>query len=187
MSVPFPIVPRGATVTPRLVRYGGDLVSQLGGPTQRIQRLGTRYAADVQLPPLDAECAGYWLAVPLHAEARGLTVHLVMPQMHDVHEWAGLPVTGTADAGAAQITYSGPTPLPGTWFSFVANGRNYLHLITSVFAADTLAISPRLRAPMVASPMEFLSPKLEGFCDETSWSLEWFRFVGHAFTITENA
>jgi hypothetical protein len=186
VSVAFPILPRGTTLGARLVRYGGDLVSVLGGPTQRIARLGSRYLVEVQLPTLDAECAGRWLGAVLQAEARGETVTLTLPQMNPV---AGLTGgTGTGAVGASEITYAGAAVLPGTWFSFFANGRNYLHLVTAQTAADTLAISPRLRAAMPAATLlEFAHPKLEGYCDDTSWSLEFVRFVGHTFTLTESA
>ena len=69
MTVTFPTLPRGTIVSPRLVRVSGDLVSSLGGPTQRITRLGSRYAADVELPTLDPDCGARWLACPLAAEA----------------------------------------------------------------------------------------------------------------------
>jgi hypothetical protein len=185
MTVQFPPCPRGTVVTTRLLRVSGDLVSTLGGPTQRITRIGSRYAADVELPSLDAECAGLWLGAALHAESHGDSLVLVVPQMIDVSLLGAL--NGTGARGAAQIAYVGVGLKAGMWFSFAAGGRNYLHLITSVLPGNQLGISPQLRAPMAATPMEFAAPKLEGFCDETQWSLEWFRFVGHSFTISESA
>jgi hypothetical protein len=184
--IQFPVIPRGAVVTPQLVRTSGDLISTLGGPTQRITRLGSRYAAAVELPSLDAECAGRWLSCPLQAEAEGQTLGLVMPQMLDVSHMIG--ATGSGAAGSNLVTYVGSAPDPGMWFSFVAGGRHYLHLITAVDGPrHTLKVSPLLRKPLANTPMEFVSPILEGFADETTWSLEYFRFVGHHFTITESA
>ena len=89
MTVAFPVVPRGAVVSPRLMRMSGDLVSSLGGPTQRITRIGSRFAAEVDLPTLDAACAGRWLGAVLSAEANGDTLALVMPQMLDVRSLGG--------------------------------------------------------------------------------------------------
>ena len=185
MTTAFPPIPRGAVVSPRMVRVSGDLVSMLGGPTQRITRVGSRYAADVELPTLDAACAGRWLGAVLSAEAHGDTLALVMPQMLDVST-VGL-VTGTGAAGAAEITFAGLGLAPGMWFSFTANGRSYLHMVTAVLTTTTAAIAPQLRAPMAATAMEIQAPKLEGYCDDAAWSLEWFKFVGHSFTITESA
>ena len=186
MAVTFPVIPRGTVIAPRLVRTGGDLISTLGGPTQRITRIGSRYAADVELPSLDAECAARWLACPLRAEAEGLTLALKMPQMIDVEHMVG--ALGAGAVGSNAVTYTGSSPSPGMWFSFVNGGRNFLHLITDVDVPGRVArVSPLLRKPMASTPMEFLAPLLEGFCDDTSWSLEYFRFVGLKFTITESA
>ena len=184
MTVKFPVVPRGATISPHLVRTSGDLVSALGGPTQRITRIGSRYAAEVQLPSLDAECAARWLACPLQAEAEGSTLALVMPQMIDASHMLGVTATGAAASNA--LNYLGPSPKPGMWFSFAHGGRNYLHLVTAV-TGTAMKVAPLLRAPLSATPLEFIAPLLEGFCDDTTWSVEYFRFVGHRFTITESA
>jgi len=71
--------------------------------------------------------------------------------------------------------------------SFLAGGRNYLHKVTSV-EVDALFVAPALRVVLPAgTALDFITPKLEGFPDETAWSLEYFRFVGHQFTLTENA
>jgi hypothetical protein len=184
--IQFPTLPRGATVKPKLVRFGGDLVSSLGGPTQRITRPGTRYAAEIGLPTLDADCAAEWLSTSLQADAVGDTVGLMMPQtIPDMRTLTG--VSGTGSAGTATVTVAGSIPVVGAWFSFVANGRHYLHLVTKV-ASNVITVSPLLRTAMNAAPMEFVAPILEGFPDDPpSWDVEFFRFVGHSFTITESA
>ena len=187
MSVAFPVVPRGATLTPKLVRTGGDLTSSLGGPTQRITRVGTRYAVQVQLPTLDADCAAQWLSAPLEAEAIGTTLLLTMPQMIDgATDLAG--VTGSGASGTNVLAVAGPLPPIGVWLSFTFGGRNYLHFVIGHPSAGHIAVSPLLRVTIpAATHLELAKPVLEGFTDDTSWSLDYFRFVGHAFTITENA
>lgn len=185
MTVAFPTLPRGTVVTPQLVRYGGDLVSSLGGPTQRITRPGSRYAVEVQLPTLDADCAAQWLAAALSAEAAGDTNTLVVPQMiAEARDMAG--VSGTGTAGTAKITVVGAVPPVGAFLSMLANGRHHLHLVTGVAGLD-LTVAPLLRYSFAGLPLHIANPKLEGYCDETSWSLEHLRFVGHTFTITEAA
>jgi hypothetical protein len=181
----LPPLPRGSSLTTRLVRVGGDLVSTLGGPTQRITRIGSRFAADVQLPTLDAECAGRWLACPLRAEALGETLGLIVPQVQDVSGQVGN--TGTGASGSAAVTYTGPAPVVGMAFSVAVGGRNYLHTVTDLPAAGQMRVAPLLRVAIAATPLEFVAPVLEGFVGETEWSTEFFRFVGHAFTITESA
>jgi hypothetical protein len=184
--IQLPTLPRGTTVNPKLVRYGGDLVSSLGGPTQRITRPGTRYAADIGLPTLDPDCAAKWLAVPLQADTAGDTVGLVMPQtIVDMRNLTG--VAGTGTAGTATITLTGSVPVVGAWFSFQAGGRHYLHMVTGA-AGNVITVTPLLRAALSATPLEFVAPILEGFTDNApAWGVEFFRFVSHSFTITENA
>jgi hypothetical protein len=186
MTVVFPRCPRGTVVTPRLVRVGGDLVSSLGGPTQRITRVGTRYAVEVELPTLDAACAARWLACPLAADTSGDTLALIMPQTLDVTAMAG--VTGTGAVGTSEIVYTGPVPEVGMWLSFRVGGRHYLHQVTELIATGRMRVAPLLRVAIPAvTPLDFLTPKLEGFPDDTSWSVEFFRFIGHTFTLTESA
>jgi hypothetical protein len=187
--IQFPTLPRGAGVKPKLVRYGGDLVSSLGGPTQRITRPGTRYGADITLPTLDAPCAAEWLAVALQADTVGDTVGLVMPQtIAAMRTMTG--VTGTGNAGTASVQITGSTPEVGAWFSFIAGGRHYLHLVTAVKTAApvTLTITPLLRASITSAPLEFEAPILEGFTDAApAWDVAYSRFVTQTFSVTESA
>jgi hypothetical protein len=182
----FPNLPRGAAVKPKLVRFGGDLTSALGGPTQRITRPGTRYAVDITLPTLDADCAARWLSASLQADTVGDTVGLVMPQtIVDARTLTG--VAGTGTAGTASVTVTGSVPQVGAWFSFQAGGRHYLHLVTAA-AGNVLTVSPLLRAALSGTPLEFVAPVLEGFTDEApAWDVEFSRFTSHAFTLTESA
>jgi hypothetical protein len=62
-----------------------------------------------------------------------------------------------------------------------------LHTVTDLPAAGQMRVAPLLRVAIAATPLEFVAPVLEGFVGETEWSTEFFRFVGHAFTITESA
>jgi hypothetical protein len=184
--IQLPTLPRGASLKPKLTRYGGDLTSVLGGPTQRITRPGTRYACDVGLPTLDADCGARWVGALLQADTVGDTVGLVMPQtIVDMRTLSG--VAGTGASGTPTVTITGPAPLPGAWFSFQAGGRHYLHQVTTV-SGNTVTVTPLLRVAMSASPMEFIAPILEGFADNPpEWGVEFFRFVEQSFTITENA
>jgi hypothetical protein len=184
--IQLPPLPRGSAVKPKLIRYGGDLVSSLGGPTQRITRPGTRYAADVQLPTLDPGCAAQWVGAALQADAAGDTLGLVMPQtIVDMRTMTG--GSGTGAAGTGQVTVSGASPAVGGWFSFQSGGRHYLHLVTGV-QANVASVSPLLRVAMSSTPMEFVAPVLEGFTDAApEWDVEYFRFIGFSFTLTENA
>jgi hypothetical protein len=140
------------------------------------------------LPALDAPCAARWLACPLQAEALGDTLVLTMPQMIDPAGIVGA-LSGTGAVGTNQVTYTGSgQPAVGMWFSVFVGGRNYLHLVTAILATNKVAVSPLLRVALSGVAMDFAAPKLEGFpAEDTTWSLECLRFVGHRFTLTENA
>jgi hypothetical protein len=188
VTVQLPFIPRSATLTPHLVRVGGDLTSTLGGPTQRITRIGTRYSADVSLPPLDADCAAQWLACMLEAEASGDTLSLPMPQM--IPEAKTLPpLYASGSAGSNLMTFAGGVRPPvGAWLSILVGGRNYLHFVTALVGATQASVGPLLRATFPdGTAIQCDTPLLEGFVADTSWSVEFFRFVGHTFTITESA
>lgn len=182
MSVDLPQLPRLAKYAPRLIRAGGDLKSTMGGPTQRISRLGSRYMVGVELPTMDLDCGQAWVAAQLKAEAEGETVRLALPQRR------ALPtgVTATAAAGATVIgaARTGGVPIvAGMLFSFVAGGASYLHMVTGA-EGGAVSIAPRLRVLLSAS-LEFENPVIEGFLDDTSWNVERLRFIGQSFAITE--
>lgn len=183
----LPVLPRGSIVKPRLVRYGGDLTSVLGGPTQRITRPGTRYAVDITLPTLDPDCAALWLAAPLEADAEGDTVGLVMPQTVEAAKTM-TGVVGGGTAGTSTINLQGTHPPQGAWLSFALGGRHYLHFVTRL-GTSTANVSPALRVTLPnGSPLELVSPILEGYPpDPPTWEIEFFRFTAQSFTLQENA
>jgi hypothetical protein len=186
MTVPLPLLPKQAQVAPKVVRYGGDLVSALGGPTQRISRIGTRFAVDVQLPTLDAACAGRWIAAMNKADAIGDTVSLIVPQLGD-GKIVGA-ATGIGAVGATELEINGGFGVAvGLLFSFVAGGRSYLHQVTDVVDSGTIGIAPALRVAINGVTLNFATPTLEGFIDATAWSVEFARFVGQSFSLAENA
>ncbi|MFN3585193.1 hypothetical protein [Phenylobacterium sp.] len=181
----LPELPRQARVRQRVLRFGTDLNPVLGGPTQRLSRLGARFAIEVTLPPLDLPCARAWLAARAKAEAEGLNVRLVMPQLGD-----GAALTGrTVVSGAgATMTVDNATGIePGMLFSFVDAVPNhaYLHQVTAVSGSD-LSVAPLLRVNPAGFPLRFDAPRVQGFLDELAWDLERLRFVGQTFTLTES-
>jgi len=186
MTVALPLLPKQATVAPRLLRFGGDLLSALGGPTQRIVRLGSRFSVDVQLPTLDAECAGRWVGAMLRADTLGETVSLIVPQLGDGKVVAAAAGTGAVGASSLAIT-GGANMKAGLLFSFQAGGRAYLHQVTHLISATQIGIAPLLRVAINGAALNFATPTVEGFVEETAWSVEFLRFVGQSFSLTENA
>lgn len=195
MSVTLPTTPAPADANPRLLDWGGDPESSLGGPTQRVERIGSRFALDVILPEMTAETAANW--IPDLLEAKRSSGVLAFPQL-------GLPV---GDEGAPRVNGAGQLGtslaidgLPASkvvrkgWaFSIITNGRRYLHMIkanvtASAGGAATLTIEPPLRrAPSDNAVVELAVPKIEGFPrgNETGWNVNTAMNVGLSFTLVE--
>jgi hypothetical protein len=178
----LPALPKIAKVTPKLVRYGGDLTSVTGGPTQRILRLGSRYSVQVDLPPLKTTaCARDWIAAANAALAEGLTLRLLYPQFGTS---AAAP---TVSSGAGTVVTVGSVSgiAVGQWFSYVVSGHAYLHQVTGISGSD-LSVAPAVRADPSGQTLNFAAPVMEGFSDDLGWSLEMLKFAGLSFTLTED-
>ncbi len=80
MSVTLPILPANWSSKPKLLSFNGRLRPGLGGAEQRIQRLGTRWAIDIEVPPLGALQAKALMAAMMKAQSLGQTVLLPWPQ-----------------------------------------------------------------------------------------------------------
>ncbi len=177
MTISLPALPRMTAVSPRLLDFGGTLTPPLGGPEQRILRLGSRFEVDVELPQMDEDCAMAWIAARLAAITTGATLIMTMPQ-----HGGPTGITGSGSVGATAVSFSGGTPAVGKLFSFVAGGRNYLHQVTGAGQ-----VAPRLRAACSGS-CDFASPKLEGFLTggDAGWDMKHLRWIGQRFSLREN-
>lgn len=197
MSIALPAVPSTATIKSRLVTFNALLTPTLGGPSQRVGRLGARYAVDVDIPTLDAAQARSWVARRLKSETELLTLTLAWPQP-PFTQALGAPVVDGAGQTGSRLAVRGLTAgvaIPeGVFFSFAAGGRNYLHCVTTAGAADgtgraTLAIGPLLRAsPADGAALQTAAPLVEGFLDGTTvdWTVDTLTWAGVSFTLTEN-
>ena len=80
MSVTLPTLPANWSAKPKLISFNGRLRPGLGGAEQRIQRLGTRWGIDIEIPPLGALQAKTFLGAMMKAQSLGQTVLLPWPQ-----------------------------------------------------------------------------------------------------------
>lgn len=201
ISLPTDIGPREAT--PRFLDWGGDQKPVLGGAVTRVDRLGARFAIDVQMPPMPAEPTGrIWVARLLRGKQAG---GVIMPWPQLSFTW---PSPGTSQPDIRTAVAANATTLPlslagaaatfkeGQFVSIVhlTTGRRYLHMVT----ADTVVggtgnvdlpiVPPTRVAFAVNTQVEVASPKIEGrlIGDETGWNLNTAHHTGLAFTIEEN-
>lgn len=196
MAIELPSHPGPQSAVPRLVDWGADLTPSLGGPVQRLSRLGSRHAIDVQMPPMKAEPDGrIWVS----RLKRGKTERVVMefPQLDLKIGSPGAPKVKTITAGGTSLPLKGLTPSyavrEGQFFSIIHNGRRYLHSADAQGIADaagdlTLTVTPMLRVALsVDDVVEMAKPMIEGALsgDEVAWSIDIARVIGLGFTVTE--
>jgi hypothetical protein len=196
MAIALPTDIQPAAASARLIDFGADMVPALGGAVQRVTRLGSRGALDVQLPPMKAEPDGrIWVS----RLKRGKTerVLLPFPQLDLVIGNPGAPIVNGAVAGGTSLPFHGATGgyvfREGQFVSIIQGGRRYLHSIDAQAAASgsgigVLAITPMLRVPLSdGASIEVNPPMIEGYIagDEVSWSIDVARTIGLSFTIIE--
>lgn len=186
---------RGAVV--RVLDFGGLLTPSLGGATQRVNRLGTRYAIDIELPPLPEEPDGRVLTAMLE-QALTQGASFPLPKTGLRTQPAGSPVISATTTGGSTIPISGLTPnyqfVAGQFLSIIHGGRRYLHRASAAtVASDTgtiaaLPIVPLLRCALAINDVvEAESPTIEGWVDIPSWSVLSSPHTSVRFSITEAA
>ena len=195
-AISLPALSRLATVKPRLIRFGADLTPSLGGPVQRLNRLGSRWAVDVAVPSLTYAGARLWLGARLEAERTQNTLIMAWPKTPDPGALGTPLVNGATQAGTSLIVdglTAGVTIPAFTFFSLSVSGRNYLYAVTTATTANgsgqaTLPIAPMLRAsPADNAALTFSAPQIEGFFDGATidWNVDELATVGLSFTLSE--
>lgn len=191
------VVPNGAT--PFLRDFGAVLTPFLGGPEQRINRLGTRFGVRLTLPPATTRFDALVIQSRL-LRARDDRLRMEWPQA-DFD--AGTP--GAARVAAAVISgtavplkgmTAGYQAREGQFLSFVHAGRRYVHIFAAdgtVAADGTLdaAVWPMLRTNLSNNDVvEIAPPMIEGLVspgDELSWQISVDRLASFSFTLSEGA
>lgn len=196
MAIALPDWPAPTTASPRLLDFGADLVPPLGGAVQRISRLGSRYAIEVEMPPMkSAELGLQWVARLQRGKA-GRAV-LEFPQPSLTIAAPGAPTVRANTAGGVSLPLTGLTPgfafVEGQYLSIIHGGRRYLHMITAAVVAAAggtadVAIFPMLRTNLTAGDVaEINPPRIEGYIegDELAWVLAVQHYTALSFRITE--
>jgi hypothetical protein len=194
MSVTLPTTPAPSSVTPRLITSRGELRSAFGGSTQRISRIGSRWAYDVVMPPMTAASALAWITALTETD----TCILNIPEPGITIGSPGTPlVNGASQTGSSLITdgWTASYVIPqGKWISISVSSLLYLHVTTAATTASgagaaTLSIFPPLRASPADNAALNVNPaKIEGFLTlgDTAYSLSVNRLVeGFTFSIEE--
>ena len=196
MPVLLPVLPALASIKPRLISYRADLTPALGGPMQRVNRVGSRFAVDVQMPSLAGDCARAWLASRMKAEATNDVLRLVWPETDFVLDYQGVQVDGSGQAGT-QLAVKGlgaGYEIPGGRFMSILYEDGYrLHMITdTVIAGDdgraVLSLAPMLRkSPLDSYSVHFNPVFADVLADGATvdWELQLKRWTSFSVTLTE--
>lgn len=171
MSILLPQLRLPQSATPRFLDFGADLVPQVGGPSQRINFMGCRFALVVQYPRLKPEPDGRILMAALRrAKLEGALFPFPEPGIPAVN-YSAPQVNGAGQQGSTlhlKGLTAGITILNGKFLSIIYGGQRYLHHATAdtpVGSDGTVAlpIFPMLRInPNDGATIELAQPIIEG-------------------------
>jgi hypothetical protein len=196
MAVTLPTTPSPSNAQPRFLDWGADQVGSLGGPAQHLDRLGSRFAVDYEMPPMEYETAMAWIQRLLRGKTERVLIEFFQPGFDPGNP--GSPKVATAAAGGTSLALkdlsSSYRLKEGQFLSIVHSGRRYLHSIDADVTASggtaTVVITPMLRTAIsVNDTVEIATPMIEGMLsgDETGWTVNAAHHVGLSFTVTEAA
>jgi hypothetical protein len=185
MAVAIPFFPAGSNTTITLKSSAVDQTPYLGGPLQRVARLGDRWSYSVELRPMYAAQARPFVT----AIRQGLSAKVLCPVI-----LSGIDLQGqtdcTVNSGSGKnivVTGTTATKTVGQFFSLVSNGVRYLHEVTAI-NGQTISINPALKVTIAGGEvLEFAKPYIEGFLDgnEQETTIGMVGNLGLSFRINE--
>ena len=197
IDLPAWAIPNSAE--PYLRDFGGILTPFLGGPEQRINRLGTRFGIRLTLPPMrtrdDALIVQSRL---LRGREDRLRAEWPQPDFDTGSPGASAVSAGVTSGTSVPLKNMTPgyTVREGQMLSIRRGARRYMHMFAAdgtVAAGGTLqaAIWPMIRASLLSNDVvDIAAPMVEGLVspgDELSWQISVDRLASFSFTIAESA
>lgn len=199
MPIALPTCPMPTDYQPLLRDFGGFLTPFLGGPEQRVNRLGTRFGVRLVMPPLDIEDGGM-IYISRLLQGRQSSVIIPWPLLDFDPGTPGTPLINAAVTSGTSIEIKGMTvgyeAKEGQFFSVVHSGRRYVYMFAADSTADgsgilAASIFPLLRTPLaVDDVVEIEQPMIEGLVspgDELSWKIGLDNARDFSFSVLEAA
>jgi hypothetical protein len=198
-TIILPVSPKWRRATPEFIDSGVDQRPSTGvGVTQRLERLGGRWALTVELPPIreGATWLDYQVAFAL-ARRDGAAYPWPQPGLVTNSPAVGTPVIRDAGQTGSTVILSGLntayTVKKGQFLSLLAGGYRYLYQATAAavptFTGDVaIPIFPMLKAsPDHLFAVELVEPWIYGSItsDNLGWSHEFNPFLTPRFRIEE--
>lgn len=196
IMMPQPRLPQ--TATRRFLDFGADLTPQVGGPSQRINFMGDRFALVINYPRLKPEPDGRILMSAMN-QAKKVGAIFPWPEPGVAVIDYGTPVVNGATQQGMTLNLRGLDPgitiLNGKFLSIIYAGQRYLHHSTAdtpVLSNGTveLPIFPMLRiSPNDGATIELAQPMIEGVLGGNVADVELAiaRATPASITITERA
>lgn len=195
--IDLPDFPSPNDATSALVDFGAFLTPALGGPVQRVNRMGTRYKIAVSMPPMTSKQVGrIWVNRLIKGKQEGARMPYPLLDF-DPGSPGTVLINGAGQSGTSLIV-DGATPnyifREGQPFSILTGGKHHLYMVGAETIASgtgtaTLPLSTMLRRQHADNdPCHFGEPMIEGFIqgDELSWNLSLEHLIGIQFDITES-
>lgn len=190
---------RQRAADPELVDFGASLRPFLGGPSQRLDRLGTRHAITVQMPIMLVESEGrQWIVRLIRAKQEDGFIEF--PQVGFVVGPCGYSITVAVSVeGGRVLSVTGATPhyavREGQALTVTSNGRQFFYIASAqtVFdgaGAGTIELDVPLREEAsVGDAVNLARPVIAGRImeDGWKWSIDTAGTVGLSFRIEEIA
>lgn len=188
-------LPNGADLS--LLDFGSMLTPALGGPVQRVNRMGSRFRGTFTLPPLTSDKVGrVWVRRLVQGKFEG--VRMPLPLLDFKPGSPGIvKVNGSGQSGTT-LNVKGATPSyafrEGQPFSIETGGKHHLYMVAEETIAGStglasVPVTPMLRRPHLDNDLcHFAQPMFEGFIggDEIGWNLSVERLISLQFDITES-
>ena len=190
MTIELPLCPLPIDHQFLLRDPGGILSPLLGGPDQRINRIGMRLGLRLVLPEMEAEEGMAYVSDLLRGRTQRARAFIPITRF-DVGS-PGNPRVASNISGGSAISVTGLSGgyvmRKGQFFSVEHNGRSYLHQVTGD-ATSNWPIFPPLRTSLSANdPIEVARPVIEGFIspkEEMAWQIAISLKTSVAFSIVE--
>jgi len=169
MTINLPSDPAISSYEPYLVSARSNLTPSFGGPEDRSNRMGSRWAIDVAIALTDYVGSLQWSDLDDESE----TLLLELPQPGLDTGSPGTPVVdGSSQSGSDLVLRglnAGYVFQKGQFLSAITSGQRYLYRAKSDATANglgqiTIPIKPMMRvSPIDGDTVEIAQPMIEGF------------------------
>lgn len=194
--IDLPEEPSPQAADASLLDFGAFLTPSLGGPVQRVERMGSRFRLAVSMPPMPGPRVGrQWVSALIRGKQEGARMPFPL-QGFEPGSPGTVLVNGASQSGRTLIV-DGATPnypfRDGQFFSILTGGQHYLHMVSGEVLASntgtaTLTIEPMLRvSPADNAECHFAEPMIEGFImgEAALWSMSIGQLIGMSFELVE--